>query len=405
MGLTLPPAKKPKKNQAKEQATEDDLGGFRLLTPLFDLLAALRDESDPKRKFHQDDLLVLLLLRCFNPTLDSLRSLQAASDFPQVRKKLGIPRVSLGSLSAAQHTLEGAHVAEMFGRLLEGVPASGGDTRLQQLKAIVTLADGTLLKALPRMAWALWLPKGKNAAKAHVQFELLKGLPCHVDVTAGNTSEREVFMTRVESNRLYVMDSGYASFALFQAVVDKGSNFVARLPNGWKHEVIEERALTDLDREARVLSDRVVALGGPSSRASSTLKQPVRLVEIQRVDEPSRRMRSERGVRDTIVLVTDQLDLSADLIAHLYACRWQIEIFFRWLKCTLGCKHLIFKSANGLALQLYSALIACLLISLWTGRKPTKRMYEAICLYFQGWADLEDVMALAKNLPAHTLPA
>ena len=54
-----------------------------------------------------------------------------------------------------------------------------------------------------------------------------------------------------------------------------------------------------------------------------------------------------------------------------------------------------------MALQLYSALIACLLISLWTGKKPTKRTYEAICFYLMGMADVEDVMAGVKRLKAH----
>ena len=402
MGLVLPEASRRKKKKKKPEPG-DELSGFELLSPLLDLLSKLRDEKDAKRTFHFDHLASLLLLGYFNPVLETQRSLRAATDFPKVRRKLGIPRASQGSLSAAQHAFDAELLAEIFQELLGSVPADKGDARLTQLKKVVTIADGTLLKALPRMVWALWLPGGKNAAKAHVQFEPVKGLPCFADVTAGKASEREAFLKRLEAGRLYVMDSGYAAFKLFQAVIEAGSNFVVRLPAGWNYEVLEERPLTELDREARVVRDVVVNLG--SSTASSALKQPVRLVEIQRVDEPSKRMRAERGVRDTIVLVTDRLDLPADLIAHIYAARWQIEIFFRWLKCTIGCKHLVFESPNGVALQLYCALLACLLISLWTGRKPNKRMYEALCLYFQGWADLEDVMALAGSLPRHKAPA
>ena len=112
-------------------------------------------------------------------------------------------------------------------------------------------------------------------------------------------------------------------------------------------------------------------------------------------------MRREGPARDTIVLVTDRTDLPAELIALLYSARWKIEIFFRWLKCTLGCKHLLAESEGGVALQLYSALIACLLISLWTGKKPTKRTYEAICFYLQGLADAEDVLDGVRRLGPH----
>lgn len=129
----------------------------------------------------------------------------------------------------------------------------------------------------------------------------------------------------------------------------------------------------------------------------------MRIVEIEKVDEPSKRMRSERPVRETIVLVTDRLDIPADLVAILYSARWKIEIFFRWLKCTLGCKKLLAESQSGAALQLYSALIACMLISLWLGKKPTKRTYEAICFYLLGMADVEDVLAGVRRLKPHNM--
>ena len=138
---------------------------------------------------------------------------------------------------------------------------------------------------------------------------------------------------------------------------------------------------------------------GPSKQ----LKQNVRIVEIEKVEEPSKRMRGERQPRETIVLVTDRLDIPADLVAILYSARWKIEIFFRWLKCTLGCKKLLAESQGGAALQLYSALIACLLISLWLGKKPTKRTYEAICFYLLGMADVEDVLAGARRLKPHNV--
>ncbi len=162
---------------------------------------------------------------------------------------------------------------------------------------------------------------------------------------------------------------------------------------------MEERPLTNADREARVLRDVVVKLG--KSPRNKQLKQNFRIIEIERVEEPSKRMRRERPVRDTIVLVTDDMEVPADVLAVLYSARWKIEIFFRWLKCTLGCKQLLAESREGVALQFYSALIACLLISLWVRKKPTKRVYEAICLYLQGFADIEDVLALVRRLQAH----
>lgn len=394
------------KKKGKKKIRERDLEGFKLLKPMIELLGQLQDKSDPKRKLHFDHYATLLLFYFFNPTLTSLRGLQAASEFKKVRRKLKIPRASLGSLSAAQHVFDPELIAAMIPDLVDKLPANKADHRLSELKEVVTLTDGTLLKALPRIAWALWTSEEQHAAKAHVQFEVLKGAPCRADITAAKASERSVLESNLEAGRIYVVDCGYAKFALFQAILDARSSFVGRLPDGWEHENLEERPLTEADRAARVTRDIVVRLGSSKSRAAKSLKGPVRIVEIQRVDEPSKRMRGERrrrgeSQRETIRLVTNRLDLSAEMIALLYAHRWKIEIFFRWLKCTLGCKHLLAESRSGVAIQFYCALIASLLISLWTGKKPTKRLYEAICFYFQGFADIEEVLALVEKLKAY----
>lgn len=77
----------------------------------------------------------------------------------------------------------------------------------------------------------------------------------------------------------------------------------------------------------------------------------------------------------------------------IYRYRWQVELFFHWLKCILGCRHFLSHSQNGVTLQVYAAILASLLIAVWTGLKPTKRTYEAICMYFQGWVTEEDLLA------------
>ena len=79
----------------------------------------------------------------------------------------------------------------------------------------------------------------------------------------------------------------------------------------------------------------------------------------------------------------------------------QRELFFRWFKCVLGCRHLLSESQQGVEIQAYVALIASLLISIWTGRKPTKRTYEMICFYFMGLAALEELQAHIARLQKH----
>ena len=94
-------------------------------------------------------------------------------------------------------------------------------------------------------------------------------------------------------------------------------------------------------------------------------------------------------------IVTNLLDVPADVIALIFAYRWAIEIFFRFFKHMLGCQNVI-------EIQTYSAIIACMLIALWTGRKPTKRTFEMICFYFCGLASEAELMAHIEKLKKQT---
>jgi IS4 transposase len=85
--------------------------------------------------------------------------------------------------------------------------------------------------------------------------------------------------------------------------------------------------------------------------------------------------------------------LSAADVALLYKERWRIELFFRWIKCILGCRHWLAESPQGAALEIYLALIAALLLQLYTGERPNRRIMELLQFYAMGVASLEDVMA------------
>ena len=97
----------------------------------------------------------------------------------------------------------------------------------------------------------------------------------------------------------------------------------------------------------------------------------------------------------TFLLFTNLADLEAELVALIYRYRWQIELYFKWIKCVLGCRHWMAESLEGMTLQIYCALIASVLLVLWTGRKPTLRQWEALQLYWIGYIDLEE---LAQSL-------
>ena len=208
--------------------------------------------------------------------------------------------------------------------------------------------------------------------------------------------------------QLYLLDAGHNEYGLFEDIRKAGSSWVARLRDNAVYETLEERAMTGEDRAAGVVFDRVVRLGCEAKRDS--LAAPVRLVKVH-VKSPAVNGRARRRSRVSgkktfrhvpeeydLVLMTDQLDLPAESIALLYQWRWMIELFFRWFKCVLGFQHLIFESRAGVEIMVYCALTASLLISLWTGRKPTKRTLEMVQFYFQGWATLDELEAHIASL-------
>ena len=258
------------------------------------------------------------------------------------------------------------------------------------------------------MLWALWLDEDHRAVKMHLEFDILKGVPLRAQVTDANANERTQLKSSLSSGKLYCLDAGYREYRLLDDIIQKKSSFVVRLQGNTNYEIIEEHQLSEADLKAGVEFDRTVWLGCKLRRNS--LSKPIRIVQIHYYDErvlsgykrksrvSSKKTFRTRSPEHTLLIATDRMDLPAELIGLLYRYRWQIELFFRWFKCILGCQHLLSLSENGIQIQVYCALIASLLIRLWTGRKPTKRTFEMICLYFQGWATMDELMTHIEGL-------
>jgi hypothetical protein len=382
--------------QRQTPIRDKDLQGlkyFKLLASLLDPLhqdATARDHAGNRSLFY-DQYACLLLLFFFNPVVKSLRGIQQASTLDKVQRLFGCPRVSRGSLSEASRVFDPELLHAIIGDIAtQALPLVHG----QEAEALrgLTAVDGSLLPALPKMAWALWLDPQHRAAKMHVHFDVLKGVPIQATVTTGNDSEAVQLQATLQKQRLYVIDRGYADYQLFQDIITAGSDFVGRIRVDATTTLVESRPLTTADRAAGVTSDRLVWLGGPAS--GRVFEQPVRVVEVAtgKVDA--------QGRPEILRLATSRLDLAAELIALAYRYRWTVELFFRWFKCILGCRHLLSNSRNGVTIQVYLTIIASLLISLWVGRKPTVRTLEMLQFYFAGWATEEELKAHLAQLKA-----
>ena len=404
-----------KKKKEERTLTEKDISGLKYFQKLDGLLSQLHDvgcdrDTAGNRTLHMDQYCMLVLLYLFNPIVSSLRAVQQASELKKVQKKLGCARASLGSLSESVTVFDADRLKPIIERLGEQLLPLAADKRLKDVKGL-TLVDGSILEALPRIAMASFPAAQAGSGNKmkwtlHTHFEVDRSIPTRIDVTptaGGEHDERAVMARAVEGDRTYVMDRGYAKFELFNRIVDAGSSYVCRIRDNSVNDVVEERALTDADRKARVLSDQMISLGCGSAKSSPN--HPVRLVVIKAKPHKSK---GRPGTGSTgqncdgfLRIATNLTDVPAEIVALLYHYRWTIEILFRFFKHMLGCRHLLSHSQNGIEIQTYCAIIACMLISLWTGRKPTLRTYEMICWYFCGMADDEERLSHINRLPKH----
>ena len=390
----------------RDKIRSEQLEGFKYFKVLSGMLQALHDTACQRdrahnRILHMDQYITLLLMYMFNPICSSLRALQEASDLAKVQRVLKVPRASLGSLSEAARVFDSDLLVGVIGDLVQKLRPVRHDARLSDFDQIITLVDGSWLPALSKMTWALFRKDDDHRAiKAHVHVELLKGVPVAAEITDANTSETAMLGQRLESGRIYVLDRGYFNYGLYQDILDAGSSFVCRARDNMViREVAEERLLSSDAMRVGIVRDAVCMLGHPQGKNNPP--GPLRIIEIECMPHRKPSGKTARGgpeQGDTVLLVTDRLDLPADVVALLYQHRWQIEIFFRFFKHVLGCRHLLSTSRNGIELETYAAIIACLLIALWTGRKPTLSTYRMLCWYFTGWASEEELLRHIQKL-------
>lgn len=390
-------------SQERHKIKESELQGFKYFKAISGMLESLHEagchyDRAGNRTLHMDQYMSLLLLYMFNPICTSLRAIQQASELQKVQRTLGCARASLGSLSEAATVFDSALMDEMVAALAAQLRPISSAAKLQDIQAILTAVDGTLIRALPKMTWALWKSE-QNAVKAHTHFDLQKYVPLKITITEGRTSEIEVLADHLESGRIYVKDRGYISLALFQQILDAGSSFVCRLKDNSVYECLQEHELTDEALAAGIVFDKKVRLGC-NPKTQEQLSVPVRLIAITCTPH-TKRYKIGRGgpiQGETLLIATDRFDLEADVIALMFKHRWAVEIFFRFFKHVLGCRHLLSYNRNGIELQTYAAIIACMLIALWTGRKPTLRTYEMLCWYFTGMASEEELLSHIQRL-------
>ena len=147
---------------------------------------------------------------------------------------------------------------------------------------------------------------------------------------------------------MYVFDRGYFNFDLFQRIIDANADFVTRWKRTGTYTVVERREVTEWQKDRGVIRDQIIRVGKGAKRMKALLRLVVFCDEQGRVYH----------------FLTNRFDLSPCTIATLYRHRWQIETFFKWIKQHLKIKHLFGYNDNAVKVQIWTALIAYLLMQM-----------------------------------------
>jgi hypothetical protein len=348
------------------------------------------------------------MLYLFNPLIDSIAMLQAAVKVPRVAQTLKIKPFSAGSFSESVRVFDPERLKPIMTELAGELRPLGKDPRLSQLKHALTLVDSTVLQGLSRLCGAAMGSTRYGTTKdgralhgwrVHLQLDLELFCPHQLEVTGagkkGPNSEPNVLRRSLESGRCYVGDGGYPDRTLLNEIVSAASSYVARIREDSVFEVVEERLLSQEALDANIVRDTVVRLGDANT---PDMNHAVRLIEVQVEPHPRRTRKPQEGSNkstrytDRLVIATCLLDLPAELVALVYLYRYSVELFFRFFKQLLGMRHLLSQREQGVKIQVYCCVIACLLINLETGKKPNKLMVRMIGLYLMGVADEQDVI-------------
>jgi hypothetical protein len=396
------------------QITIDDVRGMKQLRRVAGLLLFLHEagcdrDKAGNRELHFDDYVLLILLYLFNPMIDSMRMLQRVCELPEVQKRLGVKRFSLGSFSESCRVFDPSMLQQVVDQLVAGglrrVPRP---QLLGQLPGLLTLVDSTVIRTLCTVAEAMFLPLGENkfrhAWRLHLGFDVDHQVPdpAHWQLTdprnSGASDEKSVLRGKLRAGHTYVMDRWYAQFTLWNDIKRTGSSYVCRVRDNSVYDVLEDHPLDESAIDAGVVSDQLVRIG-LSKKPSEQADHPTRLICVRCTPHRKRGKGARRGGGQTgptsdgvLRIVTDLMDVPAHVIAFLYQYRWTIEVFFRFFKQTLGCRHLLSTRTEGVQIQVYASVICCLLLNTLTGRKPTKWMVTLMGLYLQGLAGDSDVL-------------
>lgn len=274
---------------------------------------------------------------------DIVRNLRAQS---RRLYHLGLGTVSRSSLARVNEQQSPALFEAVFGRLLSRCQAGAPRHRFRFRGKLYSVDASLIDLTLSLFPWAKYQAQ-KGAIKLHVGLDHGGYLPAFVHLTEGRCHEIHWARTlQLPAGSVLVFDRGFTDYQWWKSLSQKNVRFVTRLKRGTRYSVQQRRNVT---WKKNVTSDQTIRLEGKKARACGLI---LRRIGFQ-----------DPRTGKHLVFVTNDFDLAATTIAEIYRQRWQIELFFKWIKQNLRIKSFLGHSLNAVLTQIWIAMIAYLLLA------------------------------------------
>ena len=280
----------------------------------------------------------------------SLRDIEAAlTSDPKLHYHLGTRAVSRSSLARANENLTADFYRDLFGKLyarLQNTHAVPG--KRFRFKGKLFSLDGSLIDlSMKVFPWADVALK-KAAFKLHLGLDHDGLIPAFAEVSEGLTAEMDVADTfAFPKGSVLVFDRGYSRYTWHKQLTDKGLFWVTRARKGMLYEVVKTHPVAE---GGSVISDQIVRLS--NKRARKVGAYDIRRVEYRDIESGK-----------IYVFITNQKTWSAQTVADIYKSRWEVELFFKWIKQNLKIKTVLGHTINAVASQIFVALCVYLLMA------------------------------------------
>lgn len=314
-----------------------------LLQPLEAVMASLSgiiDHNCNSQKLFFADFVKKLLFGYIYP-VSSLRNLVVELKTNDLCRALNLTATPFSTFKDGFLRFDSKYFKQMFESVLEqtvmkSVPA------LEEMGSL-RLIDGSLFPTLVSMSWTSYR-KAKNAFKLHVCFDLNRMIPAEFWIGTGKSSERKFLESIVKAGVTYIADRGYFSFDLMAKISQSKAFFVMRIKDNVLYQTLERLPISfeQLPNCFKNVRDEIVIF------TNDNRQNMYRLISFEVVGSKFR-------------IATNRFELSTLQIITLYAYRWQIELFFKFIKRTLNGIHLFNHSENGVEIQFYLLMTLAIL--------------------------------------------